>query len=205
MQNEQSEQENSNSGGADKAIPVPSVNAVNKKGFGNWARNNPVLLTALIGLIVAVAIYFWKDMAAKKQKAAIEKMANEQLVQSSEEMLKLIAKPLVWSIRAEMLRDNLEQVNIFTKDLVKEKNFQFIHLIDPDGKIIISTDKKLEGQSAIGLFDENLKQTDSVTVVNKENNMLTLTAPVMGYDKRLGLLILDYAPVKFITDKDKKK
>ncbi len=168
----------------------------------DFIKNNPVLITAIIGLIAVAAMYFWKDIQGKKQKAAVEKMASQQLMENNHEMLRLLAKPLVWSIRSEMLRGNLEQVNIFTKDLVKEKNFQFIHLVDPGGKIILSTDKKLEGQMATGMFDPALVQTDSVKIVNTNNEMLTLAVPVMGYDKRLALLIIKYTPVAFISTKN---
>ncbi len=157
----------------------------------------PLLITIAVALLVITVIYFWKDSQAKKQTSTIEKLANEKLTANNEEWLKALAKPLIWSIRSEMLRGNLEQVNIFTSDMVKEKNFQFIHIIDPDEKIINSTDKKLEGQSATGMFDSALLKTDSVLILKKDN-IITLSAPIMGYDKRLAVLILNYAADKFI-------
>lgn len=166
----------------------------------SFVKRNPVLTTALIGIIAVVAVYFWKDIQGSKQKTALEEMAVAQLRQNNETMLKLMAKPLVWSIRAEMLRGNMEQVNIFTSDLVKEKNFQFIYMIDPEGKIIVSTDKKLEGQLAGSMFESSLLQTDSVVVVNKDDGMLTLAAPVMGFDKQLAVIVLEYAAPGFNKD-----
>lgn len=195
-------QKNNNESGieAEKDRPVFPLKK-RKKTFMEFIKNNPALITAIIGLIAVVAVYFWKDIQGRKQKAAVENMASQQLLQNSNEMLRLLSKPLVWSIRSEMLRGNMEQVNIFAKDLIKEKNFQFIHLIDPGGKIILSTDKKLEGQMAIGMFDPVLVQTDSVKIVNTNNDMLTLAVPVMGYDKRLAILIIKYTPAKFISTK----
>lgn len=196
-------QNNNNESGveAEKGKPLLPVE-IRKNAFVEFIKNNPVLITAIIGLIAVAAMYFWKDIQGRKQKAAVEKMASQQLLQNNHEMLRLLAIPMVWSIRSEMLRGNLEQVNIFTKDLVKEKNFQFIHLVDPGGKIILSTDKKLEGQMAIGMFDPALVQTDSIKIVNTNNEMLTLAVPVMGYDKQLALLIIKYTPVKFISGKN---
>lgn len=167
-------------------------------------KKYPVITTALVGLIAVVAVYFWKDIQGNKQKAAIEQMAATQLKQNNETMLKLMAKPLVWSIRAEMLRGNMEQVNIFTSDLVKEKNFQFIYLVDPAGMIIVSTDKKMEGQPVGDMFAPALVQTDSVVVLNDERGILTMAAPVMGFDKRLAVIILNYAPQGFVNEKDLK-
>lgn len=166
-------------------------------------KRNPVLFTVLMGIVAVVAVYFWKDIQAKNQKAAIVKKASEQIMENNQEMLKLVTKPFVWSIRSEMIRGNMDLVNDYTKEMVREKNFQFINIIAPDGLIINSTDKKLEGQMAGTMFEESLLTTDSVMVVNKDG-MLTIAAPVMGYDKKLGTLIMNYTPVKFVLDTEKR-
>lgn len=153
----------------------------------------------MVSLLALVAVYFWKDIQGKKQKTAIEKMAAEQLMENNAEMLKLVTKPFVWSIRAEMLRENMDQINSYTKEMVREKNFQIIHLIDPAGKIVISTDKKLEGQPAAEMFESYILQTDSVVVLRKDM-LLFVAAPVMGYDKKLGVLLMSYKPEKLKTD-----
>ena len=70
-------------------------------------------------------------------------------------------------------------------------------MIDQEGKIIVSTDKKLEGQLATGMFEPALLQTDSVIVVNKDDGMLTMAAPVMGFDKQLAVIVLNYAAPGF--------
>ena len=176
---------------------------INSKSKGSFIRRNPVLFTALMGLLAVVIVYFWKDWQSKSKVAAIEKMATEQLMGKSEELLKLAAKPFVWSIRAEMLRENMDQVNSYTKEMVREKNFQIIYLIDPQGKIVISTDKKLEGLSANSMFEAGMLQTDSIMVLKKDE-LLTVAAPVMGYDKKLGVLIMSYLPEKFGTEKISK-
>lgn len=174
------------------------------KTFSGFVKRNPVLFTILVALVALVSVYFWKDTEGKNKRRVVEKMASEQLLQINVDMLKLMAKPLVWSIRSEMLRGNMDQVNIYTKELVQEKNFQYVHIVEPGGKILISTNKKLEGQPAAGILEASLLQTDSVQVVNKENDLLTIAAPVMGYDKKLATIIMDYTPVRFATGKDKK-
>lgn len=171
----------------------------NRGGFSGFIKRNPVLIAVILGLIAVLVVYFWKDWEGKKQKMAIEKMATELLKQNNQEMLKLMAKPLVWTIRSELLRGNLEQVNMFTADLVKEKNFLFIHLVDPSGNIFISTDKKMEGKSFLGMIDSSLLRTDSVVVVNKADQILTLIAPVMGYDRQLAMMVINYRQEQLIT------
>ncbi len=181
-----------------------SVSNKNGKSSKGFIRKYPILFTALLGLLAVVIVYFWKDLQGRQQKKAIEKMAEEQLMDSNKDYLKAIIKPFIWSIRSEMLRDNMEQVSIYANELVKEKNFQFIHLINPDGEIIISTDKKMEGKSAKEIYEPSILETDSVFVFEQYGNILTAAAPVMGYDKKLAVLIMNYEPVLFMNGPENK-
>ena len=178
-------------------VPASNPKPSSKKSFFGFIKKNPVLFTAIVGMLAVVVVYFWKDIQGKKQKAAIVKSATEQLMENNQEMIKLVAKPFIWSIRTELLRDNMDQVNAYTKELVKEQNIQYIHLIEPGGLIINSTDKKLEGQKSDGMFDAGIMGTDSIIVIKNDDDVLTIAAPVMGYDKRLATIIMSYKPVKF--------
>ena len=89
----------------------------------SFIKKYPVFITVIIAVIAIVLVFYWKNYQAQKQKEAIVNMASTQIMQNNIDMLKLLSKPLVWSIRSEMLRGNLEQVNIYTNDMVKEKNF----------------------------------------------------------------------------------
>ena len=169
-----------------------------KEKGNSFIKKHPVVFTIIIALIAIVCVYFWKGYQAKKQKALIENLATEQLMQNNIEMLKLLSKPLIWSIRSEMLRGNLEQVNIYTNDMVKEKNFNFIYLVSPGDSILISTDKKFQGQSAKGMFEDELLKTDSLVAVNNGHESVIIFVPVMGYDSRLATLVYSYTPEKFL-------
>lgn len=196
--NEESEMDNDHSKTED------NLKKMTVKSSRSFIKKYPVLVTILIAIVAILIVYYWKDAKAKKEKAAVVAMASEQLVQNNRHMLKLLCKPLVWSIRSEMLRGNLEQVDIYTSDLVKEKNFQFIYIVDPQGQILISTNKKLQGRPASGILADSLLLKDSVTVVNGEDENLIVSAPVMGFDKRLATIIFKYYSPGFIFD-DKAK
>jgi hypothetical protein len=171
----------------------------------SFIKRNPILITVVVCLIAITSIYFYKDIQSNKRTNAIKASANQQLQQTNHNMLKLVAKPMVWGIRTEMLRGNLEQVNLFLSDMVKEKNFQYIILVDPSGNILLSTDKKLEGQSATGMYADSLLQTDSIRLVTDSDHKTTLFAPVMGFDKKLGTLLFKYYTPDLITEHEKKE
>ncbi len=171
---------------------------VNKGSFRGFVEKHPVLFTVLVALFVVLVVYFWKELEGRQERRAVVKAASLQLMESKQEMLVLFCKPLVWSVRSELLRRNLEQVDVLISDLVKEKNMESIHLVDPSGVLFLSTDKKLEGQPAGDGLDKNLLTTDSITV-QMLDSFIVVAAPVMGYDRRLATLVFYYKADGFVV------
>ena len=172
--------------------------------FSRFIRKHPLLTAIICGLLVVVAVYFAKEMEGNMKRNAVIKAASTELQENNQTMLKLLCKPLVWSIRSEMLRGNMEQVNLLISDLVKEKNFLYIHLIDSQGKVLLSTNKKMEGQPVANAQIEQALTADSTVALNEEGNVITVISPVMGYDKQLATLVLSYQPEEFGLEKVEK-
>ena len=163
-----------------------------KNSFLLFIKKNPLLVTILIGILAVLVVFFWKDFEGERQRKEIIKVATLQIEEKNQEMMMLIARPMVWSIRSEMLRGNLEQVDMFTTDMVRMRNFQFIYLIEPDGNTLISTDKRIEGQQFEEKFQQDVLKVESTVVFPEEENLLVMAAPVMGYDRRLATLVVAY-------------
>lgn len=172
--------------------PAVDSHSPEKDGFFGFIRKNAMLTVIVMSLVCLFGVYLWKDIQSNNRVKAISSQATAQLKAKNEAMLLLICKPLIWSIRSEMLRGNMEQVNIFTTDLVREPNFQYIHLVDTEGTIIVSTDKKLEGTKAEGVIDPNQLLVTEPTTLTDANQLTLVAAPVMGYDRKLGVLLFGY-------------
>lgn len=154
-------------------------------------------LLSLILLLTAVGIYFWKDYKIQQTKEQYAEKATEVISQNSEAMLKAFCKPLAWTMRAELLRDNQEQMILFSNDLVKSNSIDRLSFVDMDGKIVVSTDKSFEGKAASSLYDISQIRADSVLILKKVKQSWEVSTPVTGYDKRLGTLIFNYKPAVF--------
>ncbi len=185
--------------------PITSTDTSSKAEKRGFIKKYPVITAVLIALLALVIVYLWKDMQGKRERKAVIEQATIQLQNTNKEMLVLLCKPLVWNIRAELLRENLEQVVLFTNDMVKEKNLEAIHLIKPSGEFMLSTNKKLEGQLAAGVFDADILDSDSTLVKSTANGELIAASPVMGYDKKLCTLVLQYLPATFDPDNGQNK
>lgn len=171
--------------------------------FSRFIKKYPLTTTILFGLLALVVVYFAKDFEGNLKKKNVEKQAAIQLLEKDRTMLKLVSKPLVWNVRSEMLRSNLDQIDLLMTNLVKEKNFQYIHLVNMDGGIILSTDKKMEGKSIENGTLWNAFLADTTVVLSGKENLITVVAPVMGYDDRMGTLVIAYQAAPFISQKKK--
>ena len=160
-----------------------------------------LLIAGLVVIALLAIIWAWKSIqinSLKKEHAARELQLKQQaqalLISSDQHYLQLLAKPYVWAIRTEMMAGNLGQVNLYANDMVKEKNMKSIVIADNKGIIVSSTDKKLEGQNFAAVGNQSYLNINHTTVDQVNDSLLVMASPIMGFNSRLGTLMITYAP-----------
>ena len=118
--------------------------------------------------------------------------ANQQIIKAHSEHLKLLAKPFVWALRTEMLQGNINQVNLYISDMVKERNMQQIIIANDKGMVIASTNKKDEKQ-LFSLVAKGADITSNEVKIDTTGKVFIMTSPIMGFNNRLGTLLIKYA------------
>lgn len=162
-----------------------------------FLRRNPVFSTIAISFIIMVAGYLYMNFHADRQYKRVEKEAYTRVEQNNHDMLGLFTRPMVWSIRSEMLRGNKEQVDMLISDIVREDNFRNIFVVNAEGEILSSTNKRQEGQQATDYIEPEMLAMDATTIVTGDDNVLTLYSPILGFDRRIGTLVIEYIPEEF--------
>lgn len=162
-----------------------------------FLRRNPVFSTIAISFIIMVAGYLYMNFHADRQYKRVEKEAYTRVEQNNHDMLRLFTRPMVWSIRSEMLRGNKEQVDMLISDIVREDNFRNIFVVNAEGEILSSTNKRQEGQQATDYIEPEMLAMDATTIVTGDDNVLTLYSPILGFDRRIGTLVIEYIPEEF--------
>ncbi|MEJ7828434.1 MAG: hypothetical protein WKF91_09570 [Segetibacter sp.] len=167
------------------------------------STKNKILVAAGVIILLFAALWIWKAAEInnlkkenEKKETLLRQKAIELLSQSDYKYLKLLAKPYVWAIRKEMMKGNIEAVNLYANDMVKEKNFQTITVVDDKGMVISSTNKKLEGKSYASVGNAAYLSNDSTAVNKVDDTAFEVSSPVMGFNKRIGTLIFNYMPPK---------
>jgi sensor histidine kinase regulating citrate/malate metabolism len=131
------------------------------------------------------------DRADTKQKE-LELQAHGIIAQTHEEHLKLLAKPFIWAIRSEMMKGNNSQIDLYMNEMVKEKNFQRIIVVNSKGTVMSSTNKKDEGKPFSTVDNTSKLNAEDTVIQNQGDSVLTMLSPVMGFNNRLGTLYVQY-------------
>jgi len=175
---------------------------VEKKSFFSSPKNK-ILLASGVVIVLFATLWIWKSLEIKNLKkdhisreALLRQQATDLLKQADSRYLKLLAKPYVWAIRTEIMKGNIEAVNLYANDMVKEKDFQTITVADEKGIVVSSTNKKLEGQPYASTINAAPLISDSTVVSQRDNGTINVISPVMGFNKRIGTLIFNYMPPK---------
>ncbi len=180
------------------------------RNFGNNRRR--LIWISIAIMVIAVAIlWIGKQIQignlrndSAKAHERIESEARRAVMNSHEQHLRLLAKPFTWAVRTEMMNNNISQVNQYANDMIKEKNISSIVIINGAGKVISSTNKKWEGKDFAIVGNRSHLQSDTTFIENIKDSILVMSSPVMGFNSRLGTIILNYnlPKIEFTTAKE---
>ncbi|RCH55205.1 hypothetical protein DJ568_08440 [Mucilaginibacter hurinus] len=168
-------------------------------GLSSYSVKNRLWIVALLSVIIVVAVWVTKSNEvihvkeeAEKSSIRFKGQAKKEVVHSHEEHIKLLTKPLVWALAAQIEQRNLKQVERYLDEMVKEENFMLLAVIDEKGKIIVATNKSYQGKDFGRIADKNLLNSNEVKLVNKNDKVLLATRPIKGRHTRLGTLVIQY-------------
>lgn len=152
-----------------------------------FINRNKMLLVILTALILIGVIWIWKS----NQINLIKDSYRDQYTNRQLEELKLLARPYVWAVRKEMLNKNYQQIELYAAEMIRYKGFESILVSDADGIVVSATNKKYEGQSIQLFVDSTHTAPDSTTVFRLNDSLAMVSSPIMGFNSRLGTLILN--------------
>lgn len=163
----------------------------------------------VIGLLVAFVIimYSWKSISVKNVQRQMEAQQTQIIEKSQQVMtektryfLRLTTTTLVWAIRKEMLRDNYDQINEYLNQFVKEPHIKQVLVCRSDGMVVVATDKKLEGVAISSLYPKELIEKNEIEISGDQNGNILVISPIMGLNKKLGMLFMVYESEKIVFE-----
>lgn len=169
-----------------------------QKGFDIFGKSWR-LKGALIILVLLAGMYGWRNLSLRKIEKETRKQTQQmaattsrQLQAKNRALMRMTAIPLSWVVRMEMPKGNYDNIDQYFTQILKEDHFKVILLADTKGKILVATDRRMEGASLSQYYDAPLLELYQTTVSELDNKDLIAATPVMGLTAKLGVLLMVY-------------
>lgn len=169
-----------------------------------------------LGLAIALAVvmlgmYAWKWTAVKavedkltlaeaqhvQARSLLIEQAGQLADRRNEEMLRQFSIPFAWAIRRELMAGNLDQIDQYFTSLVQIAGFQSAILAQPDGKIVVASDRKRLAQAFASLYPEQSLRVEATKIERTQDGRLRTIIPILGLNQNLGIVVVEYRPAAF--------
>lgn len=176
--------------------------------FGNRILNviktNKLSLFLVICLIVVFTWLTLQNSSQQKQfkqeKATLVKTHEIQMDSLRIAQITFATEVFSWSVRSELLRNNKENLNQLVTVFVQQSGADLVQIINAtDNIVLLSSDKKFEGTP---VADTTLASLSSTKVL-REANTVTIMSPIMGFNDKLGVLLVNFRTITTNTDETK--
>ncbi len=159
----------------------------------NWGKWSAAIMAnwrlkgALILMLLIAGMYGWKNLAVRKVEKEAQKQAekltqatDQALLEKNRALLRLTSIPLSWVVRMEMPKGNYDNIDEYFKQIIKEDQFKVILLAGRDGKILVSTDRRMEGAHLSQYYPASLLEHYETEVRELNTEELLVVTPVIG-------------------------
>ncbi len=177
----------------------------------------PLWLALALGLALLLT-FAWKQVAVgaaerrlESERAALtEQLAREKTelvaraettLASRDEIMQVYAGTLLaWAVRGELIRNNLDQIDQFFNELIRNERVRGVFLAGADGVVRLASDRKLQGVAFADHFPAALLAEPAVVVRPDEAGQRRLVIPIQGLNERLATVVLVYTPEAGLTE-----
>ncbi|HEY4187448.1 MAG TPA: hypothetical protein VGP07_20395 [Polyangia bacterium] len=169
----------------------PRIDSVSPRRIFLWA------LLVLFGCMVAM--YGWRRGSLWRLRRGIQR-ERERLIERAIEVadallgdaVRVVGVTLEWAVRAELIRDDLRDVEEYMSQLAKRPHLRQAMVAGADGLVIAASEPQLKGQRLDRVLAD-LPAPASDVQLSRGEGFLRAVVPVMGLESRLGTLVFDYA------------
>lgn len=127
------------------------------------------------------------------RQAAMEANYVEALRRRTEESDMLFGRALAWAVRSAMLRKNLDEIGQYVTALVKNPRIELVLVADKSGKVLVSSDQRLQGARLSAQLPPALLNVDEVTLEPPDAQRRLMVLPIQGLTTRLGTVVVRFA------------
>lgn len=156
-------------------------------------------------LIAAAVVYFTysvdygtvkQSKTFEEEKAMLIQEAQLSLNEQANQFVHVMMKPLVWIVQQELMQGNMDKIDDYFLQLVKTENILEILLVNEEGIVNFSTNKKNQNELFSKQYDKDASLVQELTIFDTKE-MKLITSPIISGDARLSTLVVVYQIPKF--------
>ena len=132
------------------------------------------------------------EQQAAAAQATVEAESRQMLMRHSEDAHMLFGTALAWAVRSALMRNNLDEIDQYFAALVRNQRVQLVLVADQAGKVLVASDRQLQGSQLEKHFPATLLEIDKVTI-QREGEKNRLILPIQGLTSRIGTGVVVYA------------
>jgi hypothetical protein len=163
-----------------------------KAKWGLFLKKNHISVILFVALILSS---IWFTVKINNNSNHFENVKTQLILKYETELDSLQIQHLgfastvfSWSIRSEILRNNMENLNQLLTVFVKESKADLVQIVNPETRVVmLSSDKKYEGTE----FLKNINFELNEPVVIRDDQKISIITPIMGFSSRIGVLIVE--------------
>jgi hypothetical protein len=130
--------------------------------------------------------------AVADQRKLVSAGDCELLRQRNDEAHLHFATAFAWAVRSALMRNNVDQVDLYFTQLLKNRAIDMGVLADRRGRVVISTEKHLRGVRFSSHFPPAILSEEEIRLERIDGNQMRLVMPIHGLSRRLGTVMLIY-------------
>lgn len=157
------------------------------------------LITILAAIIIIFSLWAYKSLESgtiirenKQQNQQFKKNLYVKLDSTLKKQLLIFSKPLVWAVRSKLLDGDMKAVDMYLGQLVTEKNFEEVSVINNKGLIIASSKKSEIDHFYSTFYNRNFLSADTAKLNVQRGNSVIITSPIYVKDSRIATLSIHY-------------
>lgn len=158
----------------------------------SFLKKNALVLS-LVGVIIISIVWgiISKQSTARKYERQLTELKESHAAILDSMKIhegELFISALSWACRSEMMRENMDQVNSYFLEALKNTHVLWLQIIDhKTGNIVLSTNKKDEGSKST---DDFIVKATAIASRSQEQT-ITYVAPIYSFNQQLGVLVME--------------
>ncbi|MEN6371127.1 MAG: hypothetical protein ABFD64_03855 [Armatimonadota bacterium] len=135
----------------------------------------------LAGLVL-YGVMFW-------QTATIKSRARDMIQSEIRSKGEAIAETIAVTSRDDIKNGNFDKLQEYFSDLVKQKDIQYIIVMQPNGQAIVHTNTRYRGTRLIDELSQKALEITSVQATDvKDQKLYDVAVPVMSFTRRIAVV-----------------